>query len=176
MMRNALILATSVLILGTLGCGGGGSSVSRRKKMNAAEKRYRPGNEVIVGGIDFNRYWPREEVVKLSAEDKAKLQELALTGMKGNNWEHCRDVLVALGEHAMPALINQVDSKQPTAAAADPIPVVVGSKVKSLGQLSHDVLLEIVQYHSKYKGKLPVRTKVAWQAWWEANKAGLEIR
>lgn len=144
--------------------------------MNAAEKRYRQGNEVIVGGIDFNRYWPREEVVKLSAEDQAKLRELALTGMKGNNWEHCRDVLVALGEHAMPALINQVDSKEPTAAAADPIPVVVGSKVKSLGQLSHDVLLEIVEYHSKYKGKLPVRSKVAWQAWWDANKAGLEIR
>jgi len=173
MKRNFLFLsvfATSLAVLAA-GCG----------KKGAGKPSRRRGRKVAVGrvdatGIDFDRYWPREEVEKLSPEQSAKLLELALAGLKGNNWEHASDVLVALGKQAMPSLIKQVESNEPTAAAAAPLPVVVNAGVKTLGQVSHDVLLEIVEYHSNYKGRLPARNTVAWEGWWKKNEAGLKLK
>jgi hypothetical protein len=129
-----------------------------------------------IGGIDFNRYWPRDEVQELSPEQRAKLLELSLVGMRGNNWEHARDVLLALGEHAVPALIAQVDSDEPSAAAAGPLPVVVEKGVKTVGELSHDILREIVLYHSSYKGQLPARKRSAWETWWKERGTSLYYR
>lgn len=138
----------------------------------------RPGRGSVgrrgpVTGIDFDRYWPHEEVVKLTSTERAKLLELALAGMKGNNWAHAGDVLVALGKGALPALIKQVDSSEATAAASGPLPV---TDTKTIGELSHDILLRSVQYHSNYKGQLPVRKKAAWEEWWKQNQASLKIK
>jgi hypothetical protein len=126
--------------------------------------------------IDFDKLWPKEEVAALTPAQRVKLLELALAGLKGNNWEHARDVLIVLGKDSAPPLIAQVESPELTAAAAAPIPVVVRSQVKTLGELSHDVLLQMVEYHSDYRGQLPVRERSAWEAWWARNGAGLKIR
>jgi hypothetical protein len=139
-------------------------------------KRGGPAPGPVVEGIDFNRYWPRAEVVKLTDEQRAELLGLALTGLKGSNWDHAHDVLVSLGEYAIPSLIAQVESPELTQAGAAPVPVVLSSQVKTLGELSHDILLEIVQYHSEYKGQLPARTTAAWEAWWKQNEASFKIK
>jgi hypothetical protein len=146
------------------------------KSAPKAQRGKPPVEGTVVKGIDFNRYWPRAEVVKLSDEERATLLELALVGIRGSNWDHARDVLVSLGEHAIPALVAQVEAPEATHAGAAPVPVVLGSGVKTLGELSHDVLLEIVQYHSEYKGQLPVRSKDAWEAWWKQNAAGFKMK
>ena len=149
-------LVAASLMLCAAGCGKKGASKKPPRK-----RRGQPVRTTGVGGIDFNRYWPREEVVKLTAAERAELRRLALVGMRGNNWEHARDVLVALRKEAMPPLIKLVESAEPTAASADPFPAVIGTRVKTLGQLSHDILLQIVQYHTDYKGHLPVRKRLA---------------
>jgi hypothetical protein len=165
----AATLLTVVLGLVAVGCGGGGTRSRSRDKAT-------PMPTEAIGGIDFARYWPRDEVVKLTPAERAKLLELSLQGMRGNNWEHARDVLLALGEHAVPALIAQVDSDEPSGAAAGPLPVVVEKGVKTVGQLSHDILTEIVQYHSSYKGQLPGRKRSAWETWWQKDGTGLHYK
>jgi hypothetical protein len=173
MKRTAhiLTLLAASLMLCAAGCGKKGAGRKPKKK-----RRGQPVRTTGVGGIDFNRYWPREDVVKLSAAERAELRRLALVGMKGNNWEHARDVLVALRKEAMLPLIKQVESAEPTAAGADPFPAVIGTRVKTLGQLSHDILLQIVQYHTDYKGRLPARKKLAWEAWWTQNQVDLKVK
>ncbi len=173
MKRNFLFLSVFAAAFAILaaGCGEKGAKKPRKKRGRKA-----PVRRVDATGIDFDRYWPREEVAKLTTKQRATLLELALKGLKGNNWEHARDVLVALGKEAMPSLMKQVESTEATAAAAAPLPVVVNSGVKTLGQVSHDVLLQIVEYHSNYKGHLPARNTVAWEAWWKKNEAGLKLK
>jgi hypothetical protein len=174
MKRTALYVwvFAAILALGAAGCGG------KKKTRTARSKRTRgrDGGPRVVGGIDFDRYWPRDEVQQLTPAQRAKLLELALAGLRGNNWEHARDVLVAIGKDSVPHLIKQVESAEETSACADPIPVVVQARVKTLGELSHDVLLQIVQYHSNYKGQMPVRKVAAWQKWWKQTEVGLKIK
>lgn len=166
----SFIVAFVCLTLVASGCGR-----SRSRAPRSSEKvRITRGGEGL--GIDFDRYWPRAKVDKLSPEQRAKLLELALVSLKGNNWEHARDVLVSLGRDSFSPLIAQVESDDLTAAASAPFPVVNRSGVKTLGQLSHDVLLEIVEYHTNFKGQLPVRSNVAWAKWWEQNKSGLVLK
>ncbi len=174
MKRNFLYLSVCLATLALLlasGCGRKGAKKPRKKRGRGTVVR-----SVGVAGIDFDRYWPREEVVKLTPQQRAKLLELALAGLEGNNWEHARDVLVVLGKESMPALIKQVESTKSTYAGAGPLPVVLSTGTKALGQVSHDVLLEIVEYHSNYKGHLPVRKVAAWEGWWKQNEVGLKIK
>jgi hypothetical protein len=155
-----------------IGCG----DKTSKPTLKRTGRRVRVAKNGAVSGIDFNKYWPREEVVKLTPRQRAELLELALVGLKGNNWEHAKDVLVALRKDAVLPLIRQVDSSQVTAAQIAPVPVVVRNGVKSLGELSHDILLEIMQYHTNYKGQLPARKKSAWEKWWKKNQAGLKFQ
>jgi hypothetical protein len=173
MKRNLLFLSVCVAALALLasGCGEKGAKKTRKKR-----GRKTATHKLGVAGIDFDRYWPREEIVKLTPEQRASLLELALAGLKGNNWEHARDVLVAMGKQSMPALIKQVESTEATYAGAGPLPVVLNAGTKTLGQISHDVLLQIVEYHSSYKGHLPARKGAAWEGWWKQNQGGLKIK
>ena len=166
MSRTASYLTViAVLALFAAGCGGPRTTRKPRDRGPTPEAGK-------IEGIDFSRYWPRDEVLKLTPAERAKLLELALAGMRGTNWAHAGDVLVALGKDAVPALIQQVESSEETAAAAGPLPV---TRVKTLGELSHDVLLRSVQYHSNYKGQLPARKRAAWEEWWKANGAKLKL-
>jgi hypothetical protein len=120
--------------------------------------------------VEFKDLWPQEDVAKLSAEQRRDLLDQALVGLRGNNWQHAQDVLVRRGRAAVPALIDLVPSKEPSAASAGPIP---NAKVKSLGELAHDTLLLIVQNRSGYRGQMPERSVDAWKRWWSANSAGV---
>ena len=167
MRKTVLSTVTVALTLAAAGCWWGRSDRSTRKARPRERGRTYYGKE-----IDFDKYWPREEVVKLSPAQRARLLELSLAGLEDTNWEHARDNLLALGKDAIEPLIERVESTKPTSAAAGPLPV---TKVKTLGELAHDILLQSIQYHSNYKGQLPARSKAAWKEWWGRNRAGLTI-
>ena len=164
MSRNVLPVTVMALAL-VAGCGFGRRSSRTRRPQESARV-------ASISGIDIDRYWPREEVVNLSPEDRAKLLELGLAGLKGNNWQLAKDTLVSLGKESVPDLIQLLSSAAPTAAAAGPLPV---TRVKTLGELAGDTLLEIVQYHSNYVGQLPPCDQAAWAAWWDQHGAGLTV-
>jgi hypothetical protein len=121
-----------------------------------------------VKALDFDKLWPKDEVAKLTPEQRQRLLDQALAGLKGNNWLHAQDVLISLGRDAGPGLMDLVGSKEPSAASEGPIP---SAKVKTLGELAHDTLLLIVQNRSSYRGELPGRDQDAWKRWWAANSA-----
>jgi hypothetical protein len=161
MMRKALSVGVVVLALAAIGCankssGGGGSAVPTAQP------------------VDFQKLWPKEEVAHLSPGDRKQLLDLALVGLKGNNWQHARDVLIALGKDSVPPLIDLVGNDAPSAASFSPAPPE--TRVKTLGEVAHDVLLEILVYRSNYRGELPARSPEAWKRWWAANGAGLQIK
>ena len=163
MTRTVLFAMVVALAVAALGCG---------KKPAAPVDSGKP-SATIPGAIDFEKLWPKEEVAKLTPDQRARLLELALVGLKGNNWQHAREVLVALGKDAIAPLINLVDSEEPSAAAGtQPLTVM---KVKAVGELAHDTLLELVRYRSSYKGALPLRNKDAWNRWWTDNRSSLVI-
>ena len=116
--------------------------------------------------VEFRNLWPQEETAKLTPEQRADLREQALVALKGNNWQHAQDVLVALGADAVPALIDLVGSKERSAASAGPVP---SAKVKTMGELANDTLLLIVQNRSSYRGEMPARNQDAWRRWWADN-------
>lgn len=157
MIRIALSAVLSVLVFAA-GCGGG----ANRKE----------GSEAMQA-LDFSKLWPKEEVANLSPEQRQRLLDQALTGLKGTNWQHAQEVLVALGRDSGPGLINLVGSKEPSAASEGPIP---SAKVKSVGALAHDTLMLLVQNRSSYKGEMPARSQDAWKRWWSANSASVAVK
>ena len=124
--------------------------------------------------VDFAKLWPKEEVAKLSAGDRKQLLELALVGLEGNNWQHARDVLIALSPDSVQPLIDLVANDKPSAASYSPAPPE--TRVKTIGEVAHDVLLEILVYRSNYRGELPARSQEAWKRWWAANGAGFQVK
>jgi len=170
MMRRIILLtAAAALAVGLTGCRRGGGERAGRPK--PPPRRAQP---VLAVDIDFDKLWPKEEVEKLAPPQRARLLELSLAGLRGANWQHAQHVLMALGKDGVPALIEMVESEEFSAAAAGPLPV--STRVKTVGELAHDTLVEIVGYHSNYKGKLPSRTQVAWAEWWQRYGAGLAIQ
>jgi hypothetical protein len=166
MHRNIIKLisvVSSIVLVSSFGCGTGKSVGVTR-------------STVRTGELEVAKYWPRQEVKNLSRSEKDRLLKVALVGLRGNNWEGARDVLLSLGVDSVEKLVTMVESKEATAAASSPVIGGVKTGVKSLGQLSHDILVEMVQYHSNYKGKIPVRSLSAWQAWWYNNQTSLAVQ
>jgi hypothetical protein len=157
MIRIALPVLLAVLFVAA-GCGGG---ANRKEGSEAAQ------------ALDFSKLWPKEEVAKLSPEQRQRLLEQALAGLKGTNWQHSQEVLVALGRDSGPGLINLIGSKEPSAASEGPIP---SAKVKSVGNLAIDTLMLLVQTRSSYKGEMPARNQDAWKRWWAANSAAVAVK
>ncbi len=153
MIRIALPALLAALV--AAGCTGR-SSASKKEGSDAAQAQ------------EFSSLWPKSDAAALEPEARQRLLEQALVGLKGNDWQHAQDVLIALGRDSVPALIDMVGSKEPTAASAGPIP---SAKVKTLGQLANDTLLLIVQNRSSYKGEMPARDQDSWKRWWAENSS-----
>lgn len=163
MTTRALSVVAAVLVLGAAGCGDKGSGGSGGT-----------ATVPVAQPVDFEKLWPKEEVAKLGPAQRQQLLDLALVGLKGTNWQHARDVLIALGAQSVPSLIEMVGSDAPSAASYSPAPP--DSRVKTVGEVAHDTLLEILVYRSNYRGDLPARNPEAWKRWWAANGAGLQTR
>jgi hypothetical protein len=155
-------IALSVLLVAFFAVGCRNKSAASRKEGSDASQ-----------ALEFSSLWPQEEVAKLTPEQRARLLDLALVGLQGNNWQHALDVLISLGSDSVPGLIAMVESKEPTAASKGPVP---SAKVKSLGELAHDTLLLIVQNRSSYKGEMPARSQDAWQRWWADHSAQVVVK
>lgn len=158
MIRSALLVCGMVLVTVAAGCRSGSLTAGGAKGPETAG----------VGAIDFDNIWPKEEVAKLTDEQRERLLTLALVGLKGVNWQHAREVLIALGRPAVAPLIAMVGSKELSASAAGTLPA---SPVRTVGELAHDTLLMIIDGRTGYRGEMPPRDAEAWRRWWAANNS-----
>ena len=100
---------------------------------------------------------------------KAEIERLAAPA-----WRVARANLIKEGADAIPWLIANVDRPEPSHVSLRPVPGPTTPEPRgswTLGQVVHSVLLDLVGDYGSFEGSdLPPCDKVAWKAWWRANR------
>jgi hypothetical protein len=115
-----------------------------------------------------------KNAVEMEHAAKAAIKRLATSG-----YREAQGQILALGKAAIPHLIEALACDTPVAAYN------LGGHTKAnagratrqltLAEVCCEVLTDLVQNHSDFKGEVPTVDARAWQTWWAANADTINI-
>ena len=113
--------------------------------------------------LDAARKPPRDREIYLQVE---------LDRLKTAGWREAERQLIRYGRHAIPPLIELLDSQEESQDVMKPLgrEVRTRSLGYTVGQVAYHVLMDIVTHCTDHEGELPLLDRKAWEDWWRENE------
>lgn len=118
------------------------------------------------------------QLVFETEDDLSRFIEQQVRRLHTVTWELAWLNLRRAGGYAIEPLIASLGDTRQASAPATALPGVVtpGERIfLTRGEVAYALLREIIGEYSDYRGALPAYDKVAWEAWWSANRSSVRI-